>query len=331
MRTLLLAVALLLAAPASSALAAGATVTGDAGSPTPLGGAGIQIRHLAPEVAFSFADDEQRYAATIQGPNGAAASSGQSCVAKSLADPERVSYQGNGTYTVILVVSKNADDSTCAEGVEQRFTFTIAATTAVSAAGGTLLTRKPLEFASIAYAVPVQLNPGADAYELRYAAGATVNPDGSLAGSPSSAFVDPETGRANVTFPAPGRYTFVARAKTFRSDTATPWSAPVAVTVVAPFDLDSSFADSRGPSYKIVGTVRQRTATGTIKVTIAKGKRGTRFRKLATVRIRPGGRFTLKFRLRRPGTYVLKYTYRGNATVAAGFYKEAIKITRFRF
>ena len=67
-------------------------------------------------------------------------------------------------------------------------------------------------------AAPVNLNPGADSYEVKYAANATVGPDGGIVGETESAFVDRSTGQARVTFSKPGRYTFVIRDRATNHD-----------------------------------------------------------------------------------------------------------------
>ena len=58
----------------------------------------------------------------------------------------------------------------------------------------------------------------------------------------------------------------VARAQS--GDYFTPWSAPITITMIAPFDLlATSFPDSRGPSYQLKGTVREKTMAGS-RVTV---------------------------------------------------------------
>lgn len=53
----------------------------------------------------------------------------------------------------------------------------------------------------------------------------------------------------------------VARAKS--GEYFSPWSAPVAVNAITPFDLDGiTFPDSRGPSHLLRGTVRDKTIRG---------------------------------------------------------------------
>lgn len=333
MKTLLSAtlVVAALAAP-SSALAASAQVTGDGGAPVPLGGP-VTIRHMSPEVGLLFEPTEKRYSLDVLGPTGAAATNGATtCQGTGFPFPERVRYQGNGTYTVIARTWSGEDDFQC-EGApqEQRFTFVINAFTAVLAPAATLLTRQPGSFSTIAHAFRADVNPGADRHELRYAAGGAIGPDGGISGPAETATVNSSTGAATLYFSRPGRYTFVARASVFNGagDAFTAWSGPVPVTVLAPFDLSStSFPDSRGPRYRLAAQIRESTATGRVRVAVARGRRGGKFRRLGTARIRRAGRFSLRFRLRRTGTYRLRYSFAGSPTVAPGRATEVIRIRR---
>lgn len=329
----LLSIALLLALGAPSAHAATATITGDGGTQIPLADGLIQ-RHMSPEIQLAFAEDEARVAVQVIGPSGAPASFGQDCIGTRFAGTERVRYAGNGAYTLVLRISKNPEDTNCAEATEQRIGFAINASTAIVPPDNQpLLTRRPDEISAIEFSVPIDLNPGADGYELRYAANAVLGPDGGITGDAEQGFVDTSTGIAKIRFSRPGRYTLVARARSFGSagDVFTTWSPRVDINLVAPFDLLSrSFPDSRGPSYKVAGVIRERTATGKVTISIAKGKKGKRFRRLGTAKIRKGGKFSLRFRLK-PGSYTLRYSYRGNATVARGTVVDPIKITRRGF
>jgi hypothetical protein len=183
----------------------------------------------------------------------------------------------------------------------------------------------------LSYVFHVELNPNAGATELRFAAGATIGPDGGLAGAGEQAVVDPGTGQASVTFRRPGLYTFVARATDGLGAFATPWSPPVQVRALAPFDFVSqpSFADARGPSYRLVGNVREASARGRIRVSIAKGtRRSAKFRRVGTVRIGRNGRFAVRFRLTRRGRYQVRYAYAGSNTIAGGSIVQRIKIER---
>jgi hypothetical protein len=320
-----------LTAPAA-ALAASATVTADDGvTPVPLGTP--VLRNMAPQVAFAFAGTERRYSAVVTGPGGQAASSGTDCGATSATTPERVRYQGNGTYTVTVRTSPSATDLDCSQATApQTFAFTINAFSAVTVPAARLLTRQPLTTDALTYPFRAELNPNAGGTELRYAAGATIGADGGIAGDSEQAVVNATTGEARVSFTKPGVYTFVARATDpFGAGFSTPWSMPAQVTVLAPFDFVSqpSFADSRGPSYRLTGTVRESSARGRVRVSIARGlKKSAKFRRVATVRIRAQGRLSVRFRLTRQGVYRVRYAFEGSKTVAGGSIVQRIRIFR---
>lgn len=329
---ILLAAAAAALAPAS-ALAATATITGDAGSPVPLGGA-VTIRHMSPELNYQFAPDEKRYGAFVTGPAGASASVGEADDCFNTNNPLalRIRYQGNGPYKVLLKTSKVEDDFDCAQAATQELTFTINAFTSITPPAAVVLTREPGSFSTLRHAFRMDLNPGAGTHEVRF----STNPDGGQSGVAfERGFVDNSTGTAGISFAKPGRYQVTARATSFSggTETGTPWTAPVTVTALAPFDLigNPSFPDSRGPTYKVRGQVREPSATGKVAVAIARGKRGGRFKKLGSAKIRANGSFTKRFRLKRRGTYRLRYLYKGGPTVAPGGYVQQIKITRRLF
>jgi hypothetical protein len=303
---------LIAAAPASAATP---SITGDAGAAVPLT-AGLTLRHMAPDVSFAFTAEEQYYSARVVGPAGPA-SIGTDCLRTSDPFTERVRYQGNGTYTVFYKAA--ADRDACTAAAEQSVAFAINASTGFAAAPAKFLMRPAGSVLSTPLELAVNGNPGAEAYDVRFAAGATLGPDGGITGTPESAFVDMATGRVRFTFIRPGRYTMVVRAKTFRSDVPTAWGPPAIVTVVAPFDLSfANLSDSRGPTYAVVGTVREPSARGKVTIALGKGKNPRRFKRIGAAKIRKGGKFKLRFRHRQLGRYVMRFSYKGNATVAAG-------------
>jgi hypothetical protein len=109
----------------------------------------------------------------------------------------------------------------------------------------------------------------------------------------------------------------------------TPWSPQVTVKAVAPFDFDSvTFPDSRGPRYRLKATVREDSASGKVTIAWARGRRGGRFHRVGTARIRSNNTFSKVFKLRRRGVYRMRYTYRGNSTVSAGTVTQVIRIRR---
>ncbi len=155
-----------------------------------------------------------------------------------------------------------------------------------------------------------------------------IGPDGGIAGVSSPTFVDSTTGKVRFSsFDGPGTYTFVARAQT--GDFFTPWSAPVNVTLIAPFDLSTaSFSDRRGPSYQITGTVREKAAAGQrVTVAMAKGKNGKRYRTIGRARINSSGTFKLRFTQRRLGWYKMRFSFKGTSLVSRG---TAYSQVRFR-
>jgi hypothetical protein len=330
LRNLLAAVAVLVLVPASTALAATATITGDAGEAVPLTGAGPTIRNIAPALTFAFAPEDARYSFSVTGPAGDAAAAPLSCNTPEFATPQEVQYRGNGVYTVSLFVSTNPDDATCAAAVEQRFTFTINATTLVLPPPGVLMTGKTPTSSLTHHLFGLRVVPGNDHYDLQYATDAKLNADGSIAGEHGADVPDMDTGKTTMTFGKPGRYTFVARAQSNRGITPgyTPWSAPVFVTVMAPFGVDTVLSNAHIRTVKITGKATESTATGTVTASIAKGKSGGSFRKITTLKLGSSARFTLKLKVRSPGTYRIKYAYKGNATVVAGSATEVVKLKR---
>lgn len=316
------AATLVAAAPASAATP---HITGDDGAVVPLT-SGASLRHMSPDVTFAFAPEETHYAARVVGPAGPA-SIGTDCLRTDSPFAERVRYQGNGTYTVFYKSGGSADG--CAAATEASATFTINAATSLAGAPATFVRRAPGSAFSLPLELAVNTNPGAETYEIKYAAGATLAPDGGIAGTSESAFVDMATGKTRITFFRPGRYTIVMRAKTFRSDVATGWSAPTTITVKDPFDLSfATLTDTIGPKYALAATVRETSARGKVTVSLGKGKNPKRFRKLGTAKIRKGGKFKMRFRKRGYGNYVMKFAYKGGPTVTAGADKRPIRFFR---
>ena len=329
-RTSAIALAALALLPATAS-AASVTVTGDDGNPLAINtSAPTAVRQLDVQYAVTFdAADGAYHKTTAVGPDGNAASDGSSCYPKSaIGNISRyVDYKGNGDYAVVVQTFTN---SACTAGAkESRFLFSVGAGTALSPPTGIVLTRQPNSFSTITHKVPVALNPGGLAYEVKYARGGVLGPDGGISGPSSDAFVDRTTGLADARFTEPGQYVMVARIKD--GDYYTPWSAPINFQVKAPFDLSFvGFPDSHGPSYKLRGTLRDTFARGS-RVTIyyAKGKKGGKFRKLGrSSKINSKRAFTLRFKMRKPGVYRLQYRFKGTSLVLGGKVTAAIRIRR---
>ena len=273
--------------PASALAAPTVTVTGDDGNPTPLNSAApVPIRQLDVQVGVSVpASETAFYNAQVFDAAGAPASL-SSCRDPGIPSTRFLDYHGNGTYSVLVRYFRSTD-SKCARtpSQEKRFQFTINAGTAVTAPPG-LLTRAANSFVTNVRQLPVTTNPGASTYEVRYARGGVIGPDGAISGPSAETFVDRTTGLADFRFDKPGRWVIVARVK--GGSFFTPWSVPVFVNAVAPFDLErTSFPDARGPSYKVRGQIRELAARGKVTVSIAKGRKKGKFHRLGRRRSTP--------------------------------------------
>ena len=63
-------------------------------------------------------------------------------------------------------------------------------------------------------------------------------------------------------------------------------------------------------------------------ISVARGRKRGKFRRIGSAKINSKGRFVKKFRIRRTGVYRLRYSYRGSSLVAGGRVTEAIRIRR---
>jgi hypothetical protein len=307
--------------------AASVTITGDDGNPVALNPAAPPtLRQMKTEVGVTRTGNEQRYTVTTAGPAGPA-STGYTCF--SVPTTDRMNYQGNGTYTVTVTTYT---DTACKVGAKTT-TYPVAITAGVALAqpAGVLLTRQPNDLTPIEHQVPYTPNPGALTDEIRYASGGVMAPDGSISGPSQQAFVDPVSGAVKLRLTAPGDYVVVARAQAF-SQAFTPWSAPIRFRAVAPFDFVSapSCVDCRGPRYKLRGTLREKSARGKVKIKLARGNKGGKYRSIGKARIRKGV-FKKKLTIKRPGVYRAKYVFKGSATTAPGTVTTKFRITRRSF
>jgi hypothetical protein len=325
-RTALVVALTAAAALPATASAMSVTVTGDDGNPIPLNGE-VTIRNMEAKVAIVRSSGEDvRFSATFVGPDGANVAPPVSCVRSTI--PRIMDYRGNGAYT-IQVRTYNEPDSSCTmpplEDQPLTYRYTVNAGVAVTPPPGRVLIREPNRSLIRPVAVPVSSNPGATQYEVRYAAGGVVGPDGAISG-PSTQALRTRATNVPLRLTKPGRWTVVARVK--NGDFFSPWSAPAFVDAVAPFDLRSARAlDSRGPSYRISATVRERSAAGSrVRLAYARGTKGGKYRSLGRVTIDDKGVFTKRFTLRRSGTYRLRFVHPGSATVARGVVVRQLRV-----
>jgi hypothetical protein len=329
LRTVAAAVAFVAVAPAA-AQAATVAVTGDDGNPVAINPAAPPtIRNMDVQATTTVtAADGTRYQTQVIGPDGVPASTASGCLNPAITNSWKnfADYRGNGTYTVVV---QSFSNTTCtALARTTNFPYTISAGVAIAQPQNWLLTRQPNELATNEHRFQFNQNPGAITYEVRYARGGVIGPDGAISGPSQEAFVDRATGTVPIRFDTPGDWVMVARAKT--DDFFTPWSAPVHVQVKAPFDFQQVvFPDSRGPRYSLKGILREKAAAGTrVRIAIARGRKGGRFKSLGRPKVRRNGTFRLRFTVRRVGRYRLRYTYRGSSLVAGGTIVQGIRIRR---
>lgn len=334
-RTALLAASAAIAAGAIAPAAASAVtmqVTGDDGNPIGLG-ATINVRNMSPQVSPTGIVAGDVYGFTIAGPNGAPVAVAASCYdsTDTPPSPRTVDYVGNGTYTVTLNRYAASDTSCSNPPTATALPFTITASVAITAPPGPALTRQPGSSLPNTVTLPIDLNPGALTHEIFVGRNVVPNPDGSLPGTPDAAFADTTTRTVGVRLDkGPGAYVVVARAKGY-SGSSTPnvftaFSAPVTIHAFAPFDIKSlRWTDSRGPSYRFTATIMETSATGKVSIAIGRGKKG-KYKSFGSAKIRKHA-FSKRFKLS-VGTWRVRFTYRGNATVAGGYEVRAFKITR---
>ena len=325
--------AVLVCAPAAADAAVTASVTGDGGTPVALTpGAPLPIRNMDVKgfVHVDTAAGVASYDWQVTDAAGVGATTPQGCSNTDLLpdDDAYVTYRGNGTYTLTLnTYSAKGCTGTKTPHV---YAWSVGAAVAVGQPAGPLLIRQSNSFSTITQNLDFSGTPGASIYEIKFAKGGVIQPDGSIS-SPAlqDGFLNRATGKVEIIGARePGDYVVVARAK--NGDFYTPWSAPVTMKLIAPFDLASRrFPDTRGPSYQVRGEVREHSASGSrVTIAIAKGKKGKRFRTLGKAKVNSNGIFKLRFTVRKRGSYRLRYSFSGNGTVQRGTVYETVTIRR---
>jgi hypothetical protein len=316
--------ALAMAAPAPAATV---TVTGDAGAPVALTpGAPLTMRNMKFELVVGLVPPERAYAVSVAGPAGANGTA-RSC--SSSAVPMPLDYQGNGAYTATVTTYT---DLSCRTGAKAAtYSWVVSASTAIGAPGGKLLTRKPGDPLLREYTVPVDVNPGALSTQLYFRRGGAIGPDGGLPGA-EERFVDQATGSVSLRFEKPGTYLMVALGTGHTGAAGqffTPYSAPVRVRLLAPFDFVTSpyLSDSRGPRYTLKGTIREKSARGKVRIQMA--RKGGKWYSIGSAKIRRGGKITKSFTQGNTGKYRVRFIYKGSKTVTAGRVTGSIRFYRF--
>lgn len=318
---------------ASAAQAAAVTVTGDDGNPVPLAqNAPAGIRNMSPSIGVGFAPTQDtRYSVSYAGPDGVAVATAVSCFTTKVPVNRGLDYRGNGTYTITVTNFAKADTTCARPAATETYAVVVTGSVAVGAPAGKHLIRAANSYSTNTLALPFGANPGATSYEIVYAKGGVVGPDGAITGPVQAAYLNRTTGLVELQLREPGAYTVVARATAYAGSGKffSPWSAPVTVNAISPFDLTSlRFPDSRGPSYQLRGTLRDTKIRGKVSLAMARGKKGGKYRSLGKVKISSKGTFSKRFTQRRTGTYRIRIKYSGSKTAASGTIVQTIRISR---
>lgn len=315
--------------------AATVTVTGDDGNPAPLAqNVPASIRNMSPSVGVGFAPTQDtRFSVSFAGPDGVAVATAVNCYTTNAPAPvtRSLDYRGNGTYTITVTNFAKSDRLCATPSSTETYTVAINGSVAIGAPAGRHLIRAANSYTTNTLALPFSANPGTPSYEIVYAKGGVVGADGAISGPVQSAYLNRTTGLVELLLREPGSYTVVARAAGYAGSGKffTPWSAPVTVHAISPFDLTSlRFPDSRGPSYQLRGTLRDTKIRGKVSLAMARGKKGGKYRSIGKVKISSKGTFTKRFTQRRTGTYRIRIKYSGSSTAASGTIVQTIRITR---
>ncbi len=320
-------------ATATSAQAASVTVSGDDGNPVPLQqGVPAAIRNMSPSIGVGFLPNQDaNYSVNYAAPDGVAAATPVNCFTTRVPVSRGLDYRGNGTYTITVTNFARTDRSCTAPQSTETYTVVVGGSVSVGAPTRRHLIRSRNSFTTRVLALPFAGNPGATLNEVVYARNGKIGPDGGITGSVQPAYVNPTTGNVELRLRDAGRYTVVARASAFGGSARffTPWSAPVTVRAISPFDLTSlRFPDSRGPSYQMRGTLRDTKIRGRVRISIARGTKGGKYRSLGSARISSKGTFTKRFTERRTGQYRIRVRFSGSNTAQAGTVVQRIRISR---
>lgn len=314
-----------LAGAAGAAAPAGAatvTVAGDDGRPIAINPAAPPaIRNLRPAVGVT-ADPTTRFSVVVTGPAGKPAAGPIACQDAAQPAALQVPFRGNGAYAISVTTFAPTDVNCAAPvGPAVSYPFTIAGKVVLGRVGRFQLRdagrpeRKPLS-------LPVDVDPGSQTREIRFAPNGRLRRDGSLRGRSTQApFAN---GAASLVFPGPGTYTVVGRDAA--DGVETPWSDPLRIRVVAPFDLGVvRFTDKTGPDFRLFAQIGEGgAASGVVSVAIARGNGP--FRPLGRARIDGRGAFGAKFRAGTAGLYRLRFSYRGNGLVTPGVFVKRLRV-----
>lgn len=318
---------------ATAAQAAAVVVTGDDGNPVPLAqNTPVGIRNMSPSIGVAFGPTEDaNYSVSYAGPDGVAAATAVNCFTTKVPVNRGLDYRGNGVYTITVTNFAKTDRSCTSPRSTESYVVVIGGAVAIGAPTKRHLIRSANSYTTRTLSLPFGGNPGATLYEIAYAKGGVVGPDGGISGPVQAAYLNRTTGQVEFSLREPGTYVAVARASAYGGAARffTPWSAPVTIKAISPFDLASlRFPDSRGPSYQLRGTLRDTKIRGRVSIAIARGKKGGKYRSLGKVKISSKGTFTKRFTQRKTGDYRIRMKYSGSSTAQAGTIVHRIRISR---
>jgi len=224
---------------------------------------------------------------------------------------QQLQYEGPGTYTIRVTAFNESDISAthCASGgVAQVVSFRIDGRPTLRFSAPTLLAGGPARDPHGQEIGLIEtLPPLASSQQTVCALDGRVAADGSVSGSRS--FADPAGGTSQDLFPAPGKWTCVARAFAGVSHPppgdsdptrATAWSAPASAFFRTDVSLVSlRIADASSPHFALAGKVNRAAAGGvlTLHITRTRGCPRAVANEVARARVRRDGSFRLKMRL----------------------------------
>jgi hypothetical protein len=323
------AAAVLACAPAAAHAAVSVSVTNDAGSYAALTpGAPLAIHNMSPQVLVHVDETAANglFSAVYTDQNGSTAATSADCYLAGSDATRYVDYHGNMTYNVTVTTFAPKDYDCAKPLATATYQFAVGATVAIAPPAGPLMERTPTG-QLITQALGFQGAPGAGLYEIKYALGGVVQPDGSLGGPVQDGYVDSTTGAVQMLATKPGTYVMVARGKS--GAYYTPWSAPVTVRIMTPFAFFDSFPDAIGPRYTIRGKLNEGSARGKrVTLAAAKGKHGRHFRTIGRGKISKHGVFTIHVTIHRRGYYRFRFSFKGSKTIAKGKIVEVVRIRR---
>jgi hypothetical protein len=325
----LVAVAVALALPATAS-AGSVTVTNDAGQPAALPENGtLQIRHMAPTVTPTLDPTAKPHPLIVPGPDGMTAGVDAVCVSADGAGPQTIRYAGNGAYAVKLVTWSDPNDFSC-EGTAttQNFTVVIAASVTLTGPPSPLLYRDPGK-GEKDFTFTYDVNPGAERYLIAWAYNPTFGPTGAVSGADyqERGLTGPFGPVTDIRFKHAGTVSVVAAAQSM-FEVSSPFSAPVTLKLIGPFDWSSTpgITSSRGRTYTIGGEIAEPGVVGKkVSVLLAKGK--GKFKSFTSKTIPSSRKFSFKIKKPR-GKYRLKYVFMGADLVAAGAYTQTFTVKK---